>query len=320
MDSIKVTHLTQDHPPAKFTDPLVTADGSPRACIKLKQLKTLWFNTGTLCNLACQHCYIESSPTNDRLDFIKLSQVQQFLDEIQLHKLGTEEIGLTGGEPFLNPDIIAIMAAILRRGFRLLVLTNAMRPMLKRQTGLLALQKLHGDQLTLRVSLDHCREELHQQERGPKSWSAVLEGLIWLSENGFTIDIAGRKRWGDDEQTLRGGYARLFKQHRIAVDAFDSRRLVLFPEITADPELPEITEQCWQILNVDPDSMMCASSRMVVWRKGDPQPSVMACTLLAYNQQFNLGDSLVDAAKTVPLNHPHCASFCVLGGGSCSPA
>ena len=66
--------------------------------------------------------------------------------------------------------------------------------------------------------------------------------------------------------------------------------------------------------------MMCASSRMVVMRKGDLQPSVMACTLLAYDQQFNLGHSLVEAQKTVRLNHPHCASFCVLGGGSCSVA
>ena len=64
--------------------------------------------------------------------------------------------------------------------------------------------------------------------------------------------------------------------------------------------------------------MMCASSRMVVVRKGNAQPSVMACTLLAYDQQFNLGASLAEAQKSVQLNHPHCASFCVLGGGSCS--
>ena len=302
----------------KFSNPLYTASGCPRASVKLKQLKTLWFNTGTLCNLACSHCYIESSPTNDRLEFIRLSQVQQFLDEIQFHDLGTEEIGLTGGEPFFNPDIIAIMGMILRRGFRLLVLTNAMRPMLKRQTGLLALQKLYGEQLTLRVSMDHFDRELHQQERGPKSWQPMLDGLSWLSEQGFTTDVAGRRLWGEDEQVLREGYAALFKLHNIQLDAFDQKALVLFPEITAGPNLPEITEDCWQILNVDPDAMMCASSRMVVVRKGNAQPSIMACTLLAYDQQFNLGASLAEAQKSVQLNHPHCASFCVLGGGSCS--
>ena len=304
----------------KFSNPLFTAAGCPRASVELKQLKTLWFNTGTLCNLACSNCYIESSPTNDRLEFIRLSQVQQFLDEIQQHDLGTEEIGLTGGEPFFNPDIIAIMALILRRGFRLLVLTNAMRPMLKRQSGLLALQKLYGEQLTLRVSMDHFDQTLHQQERGPKSWQPMLDGLCWLSEQSFNIDVAGRRLWGEDEEVLREGYAALFKRHNIQLDAFDVKALVLFPEITADVNLPEITEDCWQILNVDPDAMMCASSRMVVMRKGDQQPSVMACSLLAYDQQFNLGHSLLEAQKSVQLNHPHCASFCVLGGGSCSVA
>lgn len=301
-----------------FSNPLYTASGCPRASVKLKLLKTLWFNTGTLCNLACNNCYIESSPSNDRLEFIRLSQVQQFLDEIQRHDLGTEEIGLTGGEPFLNPDIIAIVGMILRRGFRLLILTNATRPMLKRQAGLLALQKCYGKQLTVRVSIDHFDAELHQQERGAKSWQPMLDGLCWLSDQGFTVHVAGRRLWGDDEQLLREGYAALFKRHNIQLDAFDKTALLLFPEITVDPDLPEITEECWQILNVDPDAMMCASSRMVVIRRGDRQPSVMACTLLAYDQQFNLGASLVEAQERVQLNHPHCASFCVLGGGSCS--
>lgn len=53
-------------------------------------------------------------------------------------------------------------------------------------------------------------------------------------------------------------------------------------------------------------------------RKGDDKPSVMACTLLAYDQQFNIGQSLKEASQSVQLNHPHCAKFCVLGGGACS--
>jgi MoaA/NifB/PqqE/SkfB family radical SAM enzyme len=45
----------------KFEDPFPTATGERRAQVALKALETLWFNTGTLCNLTCQHCYIESS-------------------------------------------------------------------------------------------------------------------------------------------------------------------------------------------------------------------------------------------------------------------
>jgi hypothetical protein len=64
--------------------------------------------------------------------------------------------------------------------------------------------------------------------------------------------------------------------------------------------------------------MMCASSRMVVRRKGSAAPVVLACTLIAYDSRFELGADLRSALVPVPLNHPHCARFCVLGGGSCS--
>jgi len=63
---------------------------------------------------------------------------------------------------------------------------------------------------------------------------------------------------------------------------------------------------------------MCSSSRMIVKRKGMERPSVIACTLLPYDQRFELGHTLREAQQTVSLNHPHCAQFCVLGGASCS--
>ncbi|MEM0922659.1 MAG: radical SAM protein, partial [Pseudomonadota bacterium] len=64
--------------------------------------------------------------------------------------------------------------------------------------------------------------------------------------------------------------------------------------------------------------VMCASSRMVVKRRGAERPAVLSCTLLAYEKQFELGATLAEADRAVPLNHPHCAKFCVLGGASCS--
>ena len=64
--------------------------------------------------------------------------------------------------------------------------------------------------------------------------------------------------------------------------------------------------------------MMCAHSRMVVKRKGAARPMLVPCTLLPYDTRFDMGESLARATDTVTLNHPHCASFCVLGGGACS--
>ena len=114
------------------------------------------------------------------------------------------------------------------------------------------------------------------------------------------------------------GYQALFQELGVPLDAYDPAQLVLFPEMDATAEVPEITEACWGILGKRPSDVMCASSRMVVKRKGAARPAVVACTLLPYDRAFELGESLKQASGAVPLNHPHCARFCVLGGASCS--
>lgn len=304
----------------KFTDPRVTLSGEPRAQVGLAALQTLWFNTGTLCNIACANCYIESSPENDRLSYLTRPEVEGFLQEISERDLGTKEIGITGGEPFMNPDILAIMQTCLERGFQLLVLTNAMNPMMRPriQAGLLALRQQFSQQLTLRVSIDHFTADKHEQERGPGSWAPMIDGLRWLQDNDFIFHIAGRTQWGESEVALRQGYRETLLQLGIELDARNPNALILFPEIDPTAEVPEITESCWSILGVDPADMMCATSRMVVKVKGDDAPSVMACTLLAYEEAFNLGRTLAEADCAISLNHSSCATFCVLGGGSCS--
>ncbi|NQV80467.1 MAG: radical SAM protein [Alphaproteobacteria bacterium] len=302
----------------KFRNPNLTADGTNRASVRLRQLDTLWINTGTLCNLTCAHCYIESSPTNDRFEYITRGEVRAYLDEIRDLGLPTREIGLTGGEPFMNPDVIDILDDILSRGFEALVLTNAMTPMKHHQQALLKLHESHGDALTLRISVDHYTQQRHEEERGVQSWSRTIEGLQWLAQNKFRIAVAGRTMWHESEADLRQGYARLFSEMQIPIDAIDPGQLVIFPEMDEAAEVPEITTACWDLLNVNPDAMMCATSRMVVKRKGTRRPTVVSCTLLPYDKQFEVGQTLADATATVRLNHPHCARFCVLGGGSCS--
>ena len=111
--------------PAKFQDVLVTAKGEQRALVELRSLETLWFNTGTLCNLTCRNCYIESSPRNDRLVYLTAAEVSSYLGEIERDRLGTRLIGFTGGEPFMNPELPAMLEDVLSRGFKAMVLTNA---------------------------------------------------------------------------------------------------------------------------------------------------------------------------------------------------
>jgi hypothetical protein len=304
--------------PDKFRDPLRTASGERRARVALKSLDTLWFNTGTLCNLTCDHCYIESSPRNDRLAYLSAADVENYLDEIAALRLGTGLIGFTGGEPFMNPHLADILDLTLSRGFRVLVLTNAMKPMHKMKPALGSLRDRFGERLQIRVSLDHYAPAVHEIERGRRSWRPTIEGLLWLARYGFDVSVATRRLSGESEADIRGGFDGLFAQLGLAIDAADPLALTVFPEMDEQAEVPEITEACWAILGKSPDDVMCAGSRMVVKFKGAARPTVIACTLLPYDPRFDLGPSLAGALGGVPLNHPHCAKFCVLGGGACS--
>lgn len=306
--------------PPKFADPAITADGQARASVAYHGTETLWFNTGTLCNIECTNCYIESSPTNDRLVYLKAADVLPYLDELDAAGETPIEIGFTGGEPFMAPEIIEILDLTLSRGHRALMLTNAMQPMMRPrvQSGLLDLQDRFGDRLVLRVSLDHYTAGLHDEERGMGAFNLTLEGLHWLATHGFNVAIAGRTMWDEVEADARDGYRQLIEQVGLSTNTDDPSELVLFPEMQPDADPPEITTACWGILHKDPSSLMCASQRMVVKRRGAASPAVLACTLIPYDPAFELGETLAQARSDVALNHPYCASFCVLGGGSCS--
>ncbi len=306
---------------AKFRDQEATADGKPRAAVDLGGLTTLWFNTGTLCNLTCVNCYIESSPRNDALIYLTAAEVRRFLDEAEREAPELHEVGFTGGEPFLNRELPAMLEDVLVRGLHALVLTNAMRPMMLKRKPLLALAAAHGERLMLRVSLDHHTAAGHDALRGPGSFAKALEGLRWLMGNGLHVAVAGRTVSGEGEVALRRGFADLFTAHGLALDAYDPKRLVLFPEMDGSPEVPEIAKSCWAILGKRPEAMMCASSRMVVHRKGEPEARVAACTLLPHDPRFDCGATLTQALdgarRRIWLSHPHCSRFCVLGGASC---
>ena len=304
-------------PASKFRDPSTTAKGEPRARVSFVDLQTLWFNTGTLCNLACANCYIESTPRNDALIYLSAAEAAAYLDELATIAPGPREIGLTGGEPFLNRDLIAMAEDALVRGHRVLVLTNAMRPMRQREAELAALARCYGDRLTLRVSLDHHTRAIHDAERGAGAFDATLDGLRWLVSTGVRTTLAGRHLPGETEVEARAAFARLLTAEGLPLGA-GPPDLLLFPEMDPRADVPEITETCWSLLGVDPASVMCASSRMVVKRRGASRPTVVACTLTPYACEFDLGPSLAGSLGDVSLNHPHCARFCILGGASCS--
>ncbi|KMW57512.1 Radical SAM domain protein [Candidatus Rhodobacter oscarellae] len=304
----------------KFEHPQITAKGEDRASVALTNPETLWFNTGTLCNIECVNCYIESSPKNDRLVYITAAEVADYLAQAKARSWGIREIAFTGGEPFMNPQIIEMARLSLEAGYEVLILTNAMRPMMRAsmRKGLQELQAEFGDRLTLRISVDHHSAEFHDEERGAGTFKKTLEGMRWLRDAGIRMAVAGRTMWNEAEADARAGYAELYATNGFKIDAQNPGMTVLFPEMDASVDVPEITTACWGILGKSPQSVMCSSSRMVVKRKGAARPSVAACTLLPYAPEFDMGTTLEEAEGKVFLNHPHCAKFCVLGGASCS--
>lgn len=304
----------------KFEDPSVTAKGELRAQVALSDPQTLWFNTGTLCNIECSNCYIESSPSNDALVYISAAEVTDYLDQLEARSWGVREIAFTGGEPFMNPQMIDITEAALARGYDVLILTNAMRPMMRKQmqSGLLRLNNDYPGKLLLRISVDHHKSEIHDAERGVGSFEKTIDGMKWLRDNGIAMAVAGRALFSENDAEARAGYAGLFAEYGFDIDPDNPAITVLFPEMDETVEVPEITTACWGILGKSPEDVMCASSRMVVKRRGAAKPAVLACTLLPYTPEFELGETLQEAERPVALNHPHCAKFCVLGGASCS--
>jgi len=299
----------------KFKNQKVTADGSNRAFIEARNIKTLWFNTGTLCNIECKNCYIESSPKNDSLAYLTFEEVKSFIDEAIDKNLGTNEIGFTGGEPFMNKDIMKMIDYSLRKRLKVLVLSNAMKPMLNRTKELI---KLNHSNLTIRVSIDHYEKEKHEEIRGKNTYDVMLQGLKWLNENNFNYTLATRLLWNEKEEDLRKNFGTFIKNNNLRLDTNSPKELVTFAEMDEKIDTPEITTSCWDILNKDPNNIMCSWSRMVVRKKNSKNPSVIACTLLPYADEFDLGETLTNSLQKIYLNHKHCSKFCVLGGSSCS--
>ena len=206
----------------------------------------------------------------------------------------------------------------LERGFNVLVLSNAYRAIDKHFEELDELNKKYPNQLTLRISLDHYTQKVHERERGPETFARTLTTMNTLGKMGFKLAVAGRSLENESREKALQGYQSILDEYEVGITVSDGENIVIFPEMTTDQDVPEITTACWDILNVKANDQMCATERMVIKRKGTDTPVVLPCTLIAYDEQFELGTTLKESFQKVYLNHPYCAQFCVLGGASCS--
>jgi len=143
----------------------------------------LWMYTNFDCNLACDYCCVRSSPQTDRRA-LGLDRVRQLASEAV--EAGVSELILTGGEPFLLPDLDEVVAACTTH-LPTTLLTNGM---LFSGHRLERLRRMDRDRLTLQISLDSATPDIHDSHRGKRSWEKAVNGIRIAHEEGFRVKVA----------------------------------------------------------------------------------------------------------------------------------
>jgi pyruvate-formate lyase-activating enzyme/predicted phosphodiesterase len=203
----------------------------------------LWIYTNFHCNLACSYCVVASSPAADPRS-IGATRLTELVDEAVAE--GFREVFLTGGEPFIEPEIAGMIRYAAER-LPTTVLTNAMLFTGRRAADLASLAGLAG--LTLQTSLDGARPETHDACRGAGSWERTVDGIRRAVAEGLRVTVATTEteanageieRIGDlleeigvarRDHAVRPLIARGFSRSGMAVDVPG-----LVPELTASAD------------------------------------------------------------------------------------
>ena len=299
--------------PTRSNDWWLTESGEPRGVIQAHALDELWFHTGTACNLSCPFCLEGSKPGDDRLQLLRFDDAIPYIDEAL--SLGVKQFSFTGGEPFVNKDIVRILDYALRHR-PCLVLTNATEPMIKRLERLKPLRD-HLYELNFRVSLDYADPLRHDAARGEGMFAQALEGLRQLHGMGFHVSVAHQQLPDVAEDAVAAGFAEVFRSAGLP----EQLMLVEFPEFHppgTQMRVPEITRRCMADFHTKETrrSFMCSFSKMVAKRGGSMY--VYACTLVDDDPDYILAQTLTEAVQMpVSMKHHRCFS-CFKYGASCS--
>ncbi|NOY30058.1 MAG: radical SAM protein [Planctomycetes bacterium] len=282
--------------------------------VELSHLDHLWFQvSGTLCNLTCQHCFISCSPKNDTFGYLTLAEVQRRLEESV--SLGVKEFYFTGGEPFLNREMVPILVETLRFG-PATVLTNG--TVLKDEwlVELRVAEQASLYSLEFRVSIDGFSPETNDPIRGEGTFQRAIEGVQKLVEQGFLPIITVTRTWSDsEEQQIVGEFVAMLKQV-----GYERPRLKILPplQIGAEAERTHgyrdserVTQQMMK--DFDASQLVCEHSRVITDR------GVVVCPILLESPDANLGDTLAEASQPFRLRHGACFT-CYQYGAICSNA
>jgi len=274
-------------------------------------LDTVWFQvSGSLCNLACTHCFISCSPRNVRHAPLGLATVERYLAEAE--SLGVREYYFTGGEPFLNPELDAILAAALRRG-PATVLTNGTLITARRAAALKALSEASPYSLDIRLSMDGFDAASNDAIRGEGTFARILEALGHLAAAGINPVITVTEACEEAEAAARSG---LFA--KLAGLGLTKPRLKVMPLLRLGAEAertrgyaPEESLEGAELGPGDFAALQCSSARMVA------AEGVFVCPILIDAPEARMGSSLKESLRPYPLRHRACHT-CHAKGLSCA--
>lgn len=286
-----------------------TPDGDPHGWIDFAEFRELWIHTGTDCNLRCPTCFERSGPGNSRLEAPSPADITRYADDAM--RLGVRQFGVTGGEPFVNKDILPLLEMLSERA-PCLVLSNGTRPL---ADCLPALRPLARTRVALRfrISLDYPDASRHDAGRGRGAFALALRTIGELLAMGFAVSAARRQEKNENADTVAAQYQAVFAHANLP----ENMPLIAFPDLQRG-DVPHISEQCIRTYHT-PESrreFMCAYSRMLVRRDGLMR--LYACTLVDDDAAFDFGPKLGPALERETfLTHKRCFA-CFAGGVSCS--
>jgi len=279
--------------------------------VPLLSLDTVWFQVaGTLCNLSCSHCFISCSPTNHAHEIMRRADVRRYLDEAA--DLGANDTYFTGGEPFLNREILEILEDALRIG-PATVLTNATLITPARAQSLAAMERSSRYSLEIRVSLDGLGAETNDPIRGEGCFDATMAGVRELARVGFNPILTVTQTWGDaEDRALRAEFHEFLRRNGLS-----RPRVKILPLFRIGREASRtrgyateefLTEE--HMRGHDPWTLQCSTSRMVTSR------GVFVCPILIDAPDARMGQTLAETLRPFRMSHGACHT-CWSTGASC---
>jgi AdoMet-dependent heme synthase len=292
--------------PALQTPP--ASAGGPT--VAFRWLDSLWVQvTGTLCNIACRHCFISCGPKATDIPVMSMEQVQRALDEGSA--AGMRQVYFTGGEPFLHPDIEALVHRALEVA-ALTVVTNGLLLDQPTVAWLAAAFERSGNSLDVRVSLDGMSAAQNDAVRGPGTFTEIVAALERLGRAGLSPVVTVVEH----TPGLEGAEARARFLEFVRGVGIRQPRVKFLPLLRIGREARR-THGYANGLGDEPllpaveASLLCASGRCVT------AEGVFTCPILVKEAGACLGSTVAEASRPIRLNWQGCQS-CVLDGLRCN--